>query len=153
MGKLNPWLGVAVALALGACAKSGAGGGAGLPSDALETAIGGTIGDPTTCVLVVDQASHKTLYQYGQSFNCARPYPACDRPGSLTAKTAIPLAANGGRAASCVLPSGDSVGWAEGPTAVPKRSLMYSAVMSGPRALPGHEIAARLADVFSNVGL
>ncbi len=141
-------------LALGACARSG-GGHAAIPSDALDQAIGAGIGDPTTCVLIVDPASGRTLYQYGQSFNCTRPLPACDRPGTLTAKTAVPLAGGGGRGASCPMPDGGgaAVGWAENRIVGASRPLVYSAVMEGQRALPGHEMAARLADVFSKVPL
>ncbi len=156
MGKLTGSALLLCALALGGCGKSGGAAAPRLPSDALEPAIGAAIGDPTTCVLIVDPASGKTLYQYGQSFNCARPYPACDRPGTLNARTALALAATpGGRGASCPLPgdSGNSVGWAEGTIAGGRRPMIYSAVMDGPRALPGHEMAARLADVFANLSL
>jgi hypothetical protein len=45
------------------------------------------------------------------------------------------------------------VGWAAGPAPGTKPSLNYSAVMEGERALPGHEINARLADAFANAGL
>ncbi|MHB8531078.1 MAG: hypothetical protein ACYC8V_16395 [Caulobacteraceae bacterium] len=145
-----------LAVALGACAKGGGGASGGLPAAALDSAIGGTIGDPTTCVLIVDPASGRTLYQYGVSFNCGRPLPACDRPGTLTARSAVALAATpDGRGASCpTSPDGSrTVGWAEGRIVGARRPLVYSAVMEGQRALPGHEMAGRLDDVFSNLGL
>ncbi|MGH6992818.1 MAG: hypothetical protein ACRED8_02455 [Caulobacteraceae bacterium] len=148
------------AAALLGCSRGGgaAGGGTsnGLPSADLDQAIGDQIGDPTTCVLIVDVASGKTLYQYGSGFNCARPWPACDRAGSLTARSAVPLAQTpDGRGASCPVGGGPGamVGWAEGKIAGAKRPLVYSAVMDGSRALPGHEMAGRLEQVFANLGI
>jgi len=145
---------LALALALAACAKAPAGGG--LPSDALDKAIGASIGDPTTCVIIAERSSRKVLYSYGQRFNCVRGLPACDRPGYLTAQQALTLAdTSDGRGASC--PSNPdhsrNVGWAEGRIAGSKRDLIYSAVMEGDRALPGQEMIARLTDAFSSAGL
>jgi len=140
-------------LILAACAKPAGPGG--LPSDALDQAIGGAIGDPTTCVLLADRATGKIRYRYGDPFNCERPLPACDRPGTLNATIAIPLAAGDGRHASCASVPDDSrtVGWAEGRVAGAKDDLVFSAVMEGQRTLPGQEISDRLADVFQRVGL
>lgn len=144
---------LAVLLAVCACAPRGSR----LPSDALDAGIGQAIGDPTTCVIIADRASHKILYSYNAGFDCVRGLPACDRPGFLTAKQALALADTpAGRDASCNSnPDGSrTVGWAEGRIASAKgRDLIYSAVMEGQRALPGHEMAARLADVFANAGL
>ncbi|MGH6987562.1 MAG: hypothetical protein ACRED9_12090 [Caulobacteraceae bacterium] len=148
-----------VAAALLGCSRGGGSGGQssnGLPSADLDQAIGDEIGDPTTCVLIVDAASGKTLYQYGSGFNCARPWPACDRGGTLTARSAVPLAQTpDGRGASCPVGGGPGamVGWAEGKIAGAKRPLVYSAVMDGSRALPGHEMAGRLEQVFGNLGI
>jgi hypothetical protein len=148
-----------LAMLLYACAPKGgsAGGGAGgLPSSQLDNQIAAAIGDPTTCVLVADRASGKVLYRYGDDFNCARGLPACDAPGLLNAKTALQFATRpDGRFASCnSLPDGSrTVGWAEGPVQSTKYSLVFSAVMEGQRALPGHEINARLYDAFSKAGL
>ena len=155
MGELTrrgPW-GAALALGLAACAR-GAGGG--LPGDALDQAIGGGIGDPTTCVIIAERATGKVLYRYGQLFNCVRGLPACDRPGFITARQALALADTADeRGASC--PSGADpgrrVGWAEGRVAGSKRDLIYSAVMEGERALPGQEMIARLTDAFARAGL
>lgn len=124
-------------------------------SSALEHYIGDAIGDPTTCVIIVDRTTGKTVYQYGQLFNCVRGLPACDRPGSLTAREALKLATPDGRGASCnTTPDGSrTVGWAEGPVQSSSRHLVYSAVMEGQRALPGHEMNARLFDAFSKAGL
>ncbi len=138
---------------LAACARTPS---AGLPADALDQAIGRSIGDPTTCVIIADGASRKTLYRYGQDFNCERGLPACDRPGALSAKDALAFAASGGgRTASCAsnADGSRSVGWAAGKIDSSKRNLIYSAVMEGDRALPGEEMSARLSQAFQNAGL
>jgi hypothetical protein len=127
-----------------------------LPSGALDQDIAQEIGDPTTCVLIADAATGKVLYRYGELFNCVRGLPACDRPGDMTGTQALKLAATpGGRETSCnSLPDGSrTVGWAEGTIPGAEPPLIYSAVMEGQRALPGHEMAARLSLVFSTVGL
>jgi hypothetical protein len=157
VGELNVAGRIVLLLVLGlaACAKPGAGGG-GLPSDALDQAIGGAIGDPTTCVIIAERSSHKVLYTYGQRFNCVRGLPACDRPGYLSAQQALALADTpDGRGASCPSNADQSrsVGWAEGRIASSKRDLIYSAVMEGDRALPGQEMIGRLTDAFSAAGL
>lgn len=127
-----------------------------LPSTALDQAIGATIGDPTTCVLIVDRATGKTIYSYNAGFNCVRGLPACDRPGVLSAKQALAFASlPGGREVSCnSLPDGSrTVGWAAGRVKSAKHDFIYSAVMEGQRALPGHEMGSRLDDDFANAGL
>ena len=146
----------AVATACSPKANGPAPGGGGLPSTQLDNQIAAAIGDPTTCVLIADAASGKVLYRYGDDFNCVRGLPACDAPGLISAKTALPFAARpGGRFASCnSLPDGPrQVGWAEGRVQSARRALVYSAVMEGQRALPGHEINARLYDAFNKAGL
>jgi uncharacterized Zn-binding protein involved in type VI secretion len=149
----------AAALAVCGCKPSGGGsliGGNGLPTSQLDNQIAAAIGDPTTCVLVADAASGKVLYRYGDDFNCVRGLPACDAPGLISAKTALPFAARpGGRFASCnSLPDGSrTVGWAEGPVQSNTRKLVYSAVMEGQRTLPGREMNARLYDAFQKAGL
>lgn len=144
-------------LASGGCARTGGGGAAGgLPSAALDQAIGQAIGDPSTCVLLADKTSGKVLYRYGEAFNCLRGVPACDRPGYLNATQAIALAATpGGRGASCPSTADGSrtVGWAEGVVSARRGDLVYSALMEGQTALPGHEMAARLDDAFRKAGL
>jgi hypothetical protein len=127
-----------------------------LPSGALDQAIAQGIGDPTTCVLIADKASGKVLYQYGEVFNCVRGLPACDRPGDLSGRQALALAGlAGGRETSCASNADGSrmVGWAEGPVGGKSPGLVYSAVMEGQKALPGHEMASRLADAFQSAGL
>lgn len=158
--RLGPAFALIAIIAAG-CAKPGTTAGARgadprLPSAALDQAIAAGIGDPTTCVLLADPSTGKILYRYGELFNCVRGLPACDRPGNLTATDALKLAtAAGARETSCNSAADGSrtVGWAEGRAAHAKRPLIYSAVMEGQRALPGHEIAARLADAFDAAGL
>ncbi|HZZ89361.1 MAG TPA: hypothetical protein VFE13_13615 [Caulobacteraceae bacterium] len=125
-------------------------------SSQLDNQIAAAIGDPTTCVLLADRATGKVVYQYGVDFNCARGLPACDAPGTLNARSALQYATRpGGRFASCAsLPDGSRmVGWAEAAAPSTKRDLIYSAVMEGQRALPGHEMNARLYDAFQKAGL
>jgi hypothetical protein len=148
-----------------ACSRPGAGAGAKaslaqdhgrLPGAALDQAIGQGIGDPSTCVLIADKASGKVLYQYGEIFNCVRGLPACDRPGVMSARQALGLAGvAGGRGASCASNADGSrtVGWAEGAVGSKSPDLVYSAVMEGQKALPGHEMASRLSDAFQGAGL
>ena len=144
---------VTCALILGACAKPA---GNTLLSDALDSAIGPAIGDPSTCVILAERVGGKAVYQYGQDSNCTRALPACDRPGTLSAKSALALADTAdGRRASCPSDAAAtrSVGWAQGRVAAAKRDLVFSAVMEGERALPGREMSSRLADAFSKAGL
>jgi len=143
---------LAAALALAACAPASSK----LPKDALDRSIGATIGDPTTCVLIVDRATGNTVYSYNGGFDCERGLPACDRPGFLSAKQALAFAnLPGGREASCSsVPDGSrTVGWAEGRVVSARHDFVYSAVMEGQRALPGHEMSSRLDDDFANAGL
>jgi hypothetical protein len=147
-------LGAAAIATLAGCAPPSA---RDLHDNRLDSQIGTAVGDPSTCVLLADRASGQVIYRYGDDFNCTRALPACDAPGTLTAKDALKFAAQpGGRMASCpsVADGSRTVGWAEGPVqSVTKRDLIYSAVMEGQRALPGHEINARLFDAFQKAGL
>lgn len=145
-------LAAALALCLTACARPQGG----VPGDALDQAIGRSIGDPTTCVIIADRTSRKVLYTYGQRFNCLRGLPACDRPGFMNAQQALGLAdVADPRGASCPSNAEGSrnVGWAEGRVSGAKRDLIFSAVMEGDRALPGQEMIARLNDAFGDAGL
>jgi hypothetical protein len=142
-----------VAAGLCACSPQA---GPGVRSSQLDNQIAAAIGDPSTCLLLADAKTGQVVYRYGTDFNCARTLPACDTPGTLNAKDALRYAARpGGRMASCPsVPDGSrTVGWAEGPVQGAKRPLNYSAVMEGERALPGHEINARLFDAFQKAGL
>lgn len=127
-----------------------------LPTAALDHAIGDVIGDPATCVLLAERRTGRIVYRYGDDFNCQRALAACDRPGTLSAKSALALAgAPGGRGASCSSnpERTRTVGWAEGGVPSSARALVYSAVMEGQTALPGQEISARLNGAFHQAGL
>jgi hypothetical protein len=144
---------VAAALALVACQPKS---GQGLHASQLDTLIANAIGDPSTCVLLADAKTGQVVYRYGDDFNCVRSLPACDSPNSINAHTALQFASQpGGRMASCAsLPDGSrTVGWAEGRVESSQRNLIFSAVMEGQRALPGHEMNARLFDAFQKAGL
>jgi len=144
---------VAAGLALGACTPKSA---QGLKTSQLDTYISQAIGDPSTCVLLADADTGRVVYRYGDDFNCARTLPACDFSGVMNAKAALQYAKrSGGRMASCPsTPDGSRrVGWAEGRVQSARRNLVYSAVMEGERALPGHEINARLFDAFQKAGV
>ena len=143
----------AVLVFIAACTPTS---GQGLNHDALDNAIGRAIGDPATCVLLADRASGKVVYRFGDGIECARALPRCDGPGATTVQDALALAARpGGRLISCPSNADGSrtVGWAAGRVPNTKRDLIYSAVMEGERALPGQEIAARLADAFGSAGV
>ncbi|HEX3918639.1 MAG TPA: hypothetical protein VHW60_14980, partial [Caulobacteraceae bacterium] len=117
------------------------------PPNVLDAQVAHAIGDPNTCVLLADAATGKIVYRYGDDANCTRQLPACDSPATMNAHDALKFATQaGGRMQSCPsVPDGSrSVGWAEGKAPSTKRNLIYSAVMEGADALPGHEINARL---------
>lgn len=137
-----------------ACAPKSA---QGLQNSQLDNQVAAAIGDPSTCLLLADGKTGKVVYRYGTDFNCSRALPACDASGVTNAKTALQFATRpGGRMASCpsVADGSRQVGWAEGRVqSVAGRDLVYSAVMEGDRALPGHEINARLFDAFQKAGL
>jgi hypothetical protein len=148
--------GLAALIFLAGLAACGPRSARGLQSAQLDNQIATAIGDPSTCVLLADPASGKVVYQYGQAFNCSRALPACDRPGVMNAREALQYATQtGGRMASCasVADGSRKVGWAEGRTPSQTRPLAFSAVMEGQRALPGHEMNARLYDAFQAAGL
>ena len=149
----NPLTALAILAILAGCIPAK---GPGMPADALDQAIGGAIGDPTTCVIIADRATHKTVYTYGESSNCTRGLPACDRPGLSSARAALAFADTvDGRGASCptTADGSRSVGWAEGRVVSTRGVWIYSAVMEGGTALPGQEMSARLAQAFQNAGL
>ena len=141
--------GMAALLALSGCAPTGANT---LPREALNAAIGQSIGDPNTCVLLADRATGRVMYRYGAPSTCSAAWPACDRPGTLTTGATIALGTTATRTVSCESSPGRRVGWAAGP-APGERPMTYAAVMEGDRALPGREIAARLDGALRRAGL
>lgn len=123
----------------------------------LDAEVSRAIGDPNTCVLLVEKGTAKVVYRFGTYANCGRPLPACNAPGSLNTDELAKLAAKGDeRTISC--DSGeDRVAWASGPA--PKSpgtkhgDLAYAAVMVGPSVLPGREIKIRLEAALVRGGL
>lgn len=146
------------ALALAACEPAPKG----IDPSVLSDTVGEVVGDPSTCVLLVEKDTAKVVWRYGTYTACARPLPACNTEGSLNTDDLAKMAARGDkRAASCdSLPDGTrTVSWASG--MAPKRAgakhgdLAYAVVMEGPseRSLPGREIQARIEPAFSRAGL
>lgn len=136
------------------------GGPKGVDSDRLTTEIGGAIGDPATCVLIVEKGSGKLVYRYGTPLRCARPLPSCSGPQQINTERLAELAAAGdARTVSCDAgPEGaDRVGWASGPVEKSEGStygnLAYAAVMVGPSVLPGREIKVRLEAAMKRGGM
>ena len=142
-----------IAVPLVACAPKSA---QGLSDNLLDNQIAAAIGDPSTCVLLADAKTNQVVYRYGADFNCKRTLPACNFSGAMNARAALQYATRpGGRMASCPsVPDGSrQVGWAAGRVQSAKRDLVFSAVMEGERALPGHEMNARLYDAFTAAGV
>jgi hypothetical protein len=152
----GPLAALALGFALCACSS----GLKGVDESALQDAVSRAIGDPATCVLLVDQTG-EVAWRYGTHMTCARDLPACAKPGETqTIEDVARRAAKGDETAASCPSSPDglrSVGWASGTVqASPNahhKPLSYAAVMEGERALPGREIQARLADAFSQAGL
>lgn len=126
----------------------------------LDAAVSDAVGDPNTCVLLVEKGSGKVVYRYGSHANCSRALPSCQGDATLTADALGALAANGEvRTISCDSgPNGENrVAWAAGPA--PKSSgakhgdLAYAALMEGPGVLPGREIAIRLEEALVKGGM
>lgn len=126
----------------------------------LDAAVGDAVGDPNTCVLLVEKGSAKVVYRYGTHANCSRALPSCQGEATLTADALAKLAAAGEtRTVSCDSgPNGENrVAWAAGPA--PKSpgarhgDLAYAALMEGPGVLPGREIAIRLEAALVKGGM
>ena len=83
----------------------------------LDDGIAATIGDPTTCVLVVEKGSGKVVYRYGRYMTCGVSFPSCQGAKTTTADDLAKAAAAGeARSASCGSPAG-GVGYVLGPGA------------------------------------
>lgn len=152
----GPLAALSLALALGACSR----GLTGVDESALQDAVSRAIGDPATCVLLVD-GEGATMWRYGSHMTCARDLPACTAPGQTqTIADVASRAAKGDQTAISCPSSPDglrSVGWASGQVETSPKAkrppLYFAAVMEGERALPGREIVARLNEAFSDAGL
>lgn len=132
----------------------------GIDVDRLDQEVGGAIGDPSTCVLLVEKVTAKVVYRYGTHANCGRPLPSCNAPGSISVNELARLAAAGEeRTVSCDSgPDGvNRVGWAAGSAPRSPGSehgdLAFAAMMEGPSVLPGREIKIRLAAALKRAGM
>ncbi|CAN5346866.1 hypothetical protein BH11PSE2_BH11PSE2_10450 [soil metagenome] len=144
--------GLMIAAALAGCSK--------LPKDIdkdiLDDAVGASIGDPATCVLIVKKGTGDVVWRYGRNMTCAQTLPACDAPGSISTDNVAVAAAKGAtKAASCPSPAG-LASWSAGPlpTSHPDKygDLVYAASMNSKRGLPGREMATRLEGAFAKAG-
>ena len=147
----------ASALALAACEPTGP---KGIDNELLTQQVSKAIGDPNTCVLIVEKTSAKVVFRYGDYTTCATARPSCGGPATLTTDDLAKLAAAGdARTLSCDAPgeAGDRVGWASGPiTPTPGTAygdLAYAANMQGASILPGREIKVRVESAFRKAGM
>ncbi|CAN1520041.1 hypothetical protein MCEMIH16_01067 [Caulobacteraceae bacterium] len=143
-------------LALAACEPAGP---KGVDSELLTQQVSKAIGDPNTCVLIVEKGTAKVVFRYGEYTTCALGRPACDGAGTLSTDDLAKLAAAGDTRTTSCDATGDAgrVGWASGPiTPSPGAQygdLAYAANMQGPTVLPGREIKVRLESAFRKAGL
>ena len=150
---MRPGLAAAVltALALAACSP---GAPDGVSKTALDTAIGDTIGDPNTCVLI-GKAGGGVVYQYGTHEVCGASWPACQGDASGTTSSLLAMVSKGGAPVAASCPSNvdgsRGVAWSAGPVA--GRDLVYAARMEGVTTPPGRVIAEKLATAFKKAGL
>jgi hypothetical protein len=114
----------------------------------LQQQIASVIGDLNTCVVLAERGSGKIAWVNGLPAACRIKYSACTVDKLIDVKDFASSAAKSGVpvATGC-----QSVSWAAGPAGHGK--LVYGAVMSGERALPGIEISRRLDEVFAHSGL
>ena len=137
-------LAVAVLMMLAACGPKGP---EGVDPDILAQAVGQSVGDPGTCVVLAERETGKIVWKSAKSYVCARTLPSCVTSAERSVEDLAKEAAKGG-----VLMTGCSnVTWAAGPTR--RENLVFAAVMQGERALPGIEIARRLDKAFERAGL
>jgi len=132
----------------------------GIDVDRLDQEVGGAIGDPSTCVLIVEKVTARVVYRSGSHANCGRRLPSCNAPGLISADELAKLAAAGEqRTVSCDSGPGgvNRVGWAAG--SAPRSAgsehgdLAYAAMMEGPSVLPGREIKIRLEAALRRAGM
>lgn len=147
----------AAALGLAACEPAGP---RGIDAEALTRQVSRAVGDPNTCVLIVEKGSGDVVWRYGDHATCSAAMPSCQGGAMLSPDGLAKLAAAGEtRTLSCdSAPDGASrVGWASGPiTPSPGATygdLVYAAAMEGPTVLPGREIKVRLEGAFRRAGM
>jgi hypothetical protein len=154
MRRLYPCLGLAAVL-LAACEPAPKG----VDGQALLDSVAAAVGDPNSCVLIVEQETGRKVFQYGGPTACGRTLPDCNG-GTLNTNDLADLAAKGDdRAISCNSNADGSrtVAWATGPIESSPGSkygkVAFAAMMEGERSLPGREIKARLATAFKRGGM
>ncbi|MES2035951.1 MAG: hypothetical protein V4466_17420 [Pseudomonadota bacterium] len=132
----------------------------GIDIDRLDQSVGGAIGDPSTCVLLVERGTAQVVYRFGTHANCGRRLPSCKGPGAINVDDLGKLAAAGDeRTISCDSGPGgvNRVGWASGPApsspGTAHGDLTYAAMMEGPSVLPGREIKIRLEAALTKAGM
>ena len=132
----------------------------GIDPERLQGAVSDAIGDPNTCVLIVEKGTGAVVWRFGDYTTCAISRPACSTPDTLTTDDLAKLAAKGDvRTTSCDAfgEAGDRVGWASGPitpsAGAQYGDLAYAANMQGPSVLPGREIKVRLEAAFRKAGM
>ncbi len=126
----------------------------------LDAAVGEAVGDPSTCLLLVEKGSARVVYRFGTHSNCGRTLPSCEGAGTTTANDFAKAAAAGTeKTISCDSgPNGENrVAWASGPVVKSPGAkyddLAYAVVMESPTALPGREIAIRVNRAFAKAGM
>lgn len=154
--RLKTTTGMVLLALLAACAPATP---EGVNKDALDEAVGTAIGSDGTCVIVLDKATKKTVWQYGTYVTCARVLPACAAAQTQAAgDLAKRVAASGEQVAVSCSSAADgsrSVGWAAGTAGDPAKGYVYGAVVevNSDRSLPGREIKLRLESAFARAGL
>jgi hypothetical protein len=127
----------------------------GVDTAVLDEAIANSIGDPTTCVLVVKKGSGEVVYRYGRQLTCGTKIPSCQAGGTTSVDALAKEAAAGAtRTVSCPSPAG-GVGIAIGPVTATRPELgelAYAAAMNSAHVLPGIEIARRLDGALARGG-
>jgi len=140
---------MAAALLLASCGQKAP---PGVDERALTENIGRAIGDPNTCVVLVERGKGQ-VWQLGSNMTCSRNRPSCEGSGQLSVKELGKSAATGAEVAvSCPTPDGLTA-WSAGPVGGPDGKYAYAAGMVGERALPGMEIGRRLNGAFERAGL
>ena len=125
----------------------------GVDAAVLDDAIATSIGDPTTCVLVVRKGSGEVVYRYGRQMTCGTQIPSCQGGATTTVDALAKEAAKGVmRTVSCPSPAG-GVGIAVGPVQSSKAGeFAYAAAMNSQHVLPGMEMARRLDGALAQGG-
>ena len=120
-------LAVAVLMMLAACAPKGP---EGVDPDILAQAVGQSVGDPGTCVVLAERETGNIVWKSAKSYVCARTLPSCVTSAERSVEDLAKEAAKGG-----VLMTGCSnVTWAAGPTR--RENLVFAAVLSRELGLP-----------------